>query len=259
MSMWITPEPSSRREMEDITTEVMETSDKEVQKLLSGIFEEPPAPPPSPLETEPPRQEFRRRCPIHVNQCMDCKEYEWGRFWKCIDEDCPVAFGEENAPDVLQELNGQLHLLTKEAILAHTFKCDCEYTPHMGFSRSSKNFRRVFFKCPSKAYPCQWFSWAHHKPRKNRHLPPFQPYAESAPRRSPTKRVVYALERSRSPPRIATQFARDPRDYSDPRVHRVVVHPSARNARPSDVRRIEMVPDHPTECRKKTVMYTANF
>ena len=114
--------------------------------------------------------------PIHSNELMKQKDYGYGMFFNCANEDCPVAFGEENTGEILRLNKEEMHPKMEDAIVNGELKCECDYTPKMGLSLSEKNPGRVYLECPSKNHPCKFFSWLHFKPRKQRrersHSPP---------------------------------------------------------------------------------------
>ena len=106
-------------------------------------------------------------CPFHPGQYIYCvnPQTQFGQLrFKCPHEGCPVYLFEDSREVMMEKLKEDTHPQVRARLQRGELKCKCGLVPRMKLSRTSKNFRKVFFSCGSFLSgqdPCGYFQWLH--------------------------------------------------------------------------------------------------
>ena len=105
--------------------------------------------------------------PFHPRQFIYCvnPQTKFGQLrFKCPQEGCPVYLFEDTREVMMEKLKEDTHPQVRARLQRGKLKCQCGFVPKMKFSRTNKNYQKVFFSCGSfltHAEPCGYFQWLH--------------------------------------------------------------------------------------------------
>ena len=106
-------------------------------------------------------------CPFHPHQFIECvnPQTQFGQLrLKCPQEGCPVYLFEDSREIMMEKLKEDTHPQVRARLQRGELTCRCGFVPKMKFSRTDKNYNKVFFSCGSflpGRDPCGYFHWLH--------------------------------------------------------------------------------------------------
>ena len=104
-------------------------------------------------------------CPFHPHQFIECvnPQTQFGQVrFKCPQEGCPVYLFEDSREVMIEKLKEGTHPQVRARLQQGELKCKCGLVPMMQFSRTDKNYNKVFFSCGNFVQePCGYFQWLH--------------------------------------------------------------------------------------------------